>query len=57
MCLGAGLKRSQELTIELMVKKNFYSRRNVEGRKECGRKEGKQGGMVSNFKGIFLFKM
>lgn len=42
MCLGAGFKRIQKLTVELMVKKNFYFGRKSgrhEGRK-AGRKEG-----------------
>lgn len=41
MCLGAGLKRSQELTVGLMAKTNFYFGRNERGR-EKGKKEGRK---------------
>lgn len=34
MCLAAGLKRNQELTVELMVKNNFEFGKNAAGRKE-----------------------
>lgn len=53
---GSWVKKEPRVNHRADGKKEFLLSKKC-GRKECGRKEGKQGGMVSNFKGIFLFKM